>query len=162
MIHNQGREDAKFFLLQPQMLSESVKMKFIYLQKLRSALDALGSNVVRERVQGGKLPASPTEQLVNRIVDLESEIKQCLSDLEKAQNQVEQAIFFCQKPNEIRLLRQRYLEGKEMWEIINSEDLPDSTIYGIQKRALNKVVQFMEENGLKEKGGSDNGAGQED
>lgn len=147
--------DAKEFLSQATVLNEKINMDFLHLQKLRQLLDRLGGgDLQRERVQGGALPSSPATKIVEQITDLEAEIDQELATYETVLEQIKIAIAACEEQNEIRILKGRYLENRNLTELGRELGLSVSRTYALHKSAMEKISNFLrvqEEKGKKRK-----------
>lgn len=136
--------DAKEFLNQATVLNEKINMDFLHLQKLRQMLERLGgSGLQREHVQGGELPNSPATKIVDQITDLESEIDRELAKYEVVLEQIKEAIASCEDQNEIRILKGKYLENRNLTDVGQELGLSVSRTYALHKAAIAKVAIFL-------------------
>lgn len=137
--------DAKEFLSQATVLNEKINMDFLHLQKLRELLERLGgsASAQRERVQGGALPNAPATKIVDQIADLEVTIDRELAEYDLVLKQIKDAIAFCGEWNEIRILKNRYLE-EQKWTTISQEvGLSERRVLEIHNSGLLKVEQYL-------------------
>ncbi len=137
--------DAKEFLSQATVLNEKINMDFLHRERLREMLNRFGggSNLQRERVQGGELPCSPVTKLVDQIADLDRLIEQEISEYEVVLAQIKDAIAFCGDYREMQILKGKYLESQTMSDICLILNIPESTAYNIHNRAIDKVESYL-------------------
>ncbi len=137
--------DAKEFLSQATVLNEKINMDFLHRERLREMLNRFGggSNLQRERVQGGELPCSPATKLVDQIADLDRLIEQEIAEYEVVLAQIKDAIASCGDFNEIQILRGRYLENKKLLDVGKKIGISESRTYAIHKDAIEKVENFL-------------------
>ncbi len=140
--------DAKEFLNQATVLNEKINMDFLHRERLREMLNRFGggSNLQRERVQGGELPGSPATKIVDQIADLDCLIEQEIAEYEVVLAQIKDAIAFCKEFNEIQILRGRYLENKKLLDVGKKIGISESRTYAVHKDALEKVEIFLKNN----------------
>lgn len=139
--------NAKELLEQPTVLNEKINIDFLHRQKLKELLEQIssGSVVLHERVQGGQLPDSPATKLTDKIADLDRLIEQELAEYDIVMEQIKEAIAFCKNQDEMKVLKKKYLENKEVADIVLELNIPESTFYTLHNRAIKKVNSFLAE-----------------
>ena len=138
--------NAKEFLEQPTVLNEKINIDFLHLQKLkemRKRFENLEFPMFRERVQGGELPGSPESKLVDQIADLERKILDELAEYDIVMEQIKEVIASCKNQDEMKVLKKKYLEGKNIPDIALDLNVSESTAYTLHNRAIKQVNVFL-------------------
>ncbi len=133
--------NAKELLEQPTVLNEKINIDFLHRQKLKELLEQIsgGSVALHERVQGGQLPDSPATKLTDKIADLDRLIEQELAEYDIVMEQIKEVIASCKNQDEMKVLKKKYLEGKNIPDIALDLNVSESTAYTLHNRAIKQV-----------------------
>ncbi|MEZ3497692.1 MAG: DUF1492 domain-containing protein [Lachnospiraceae bacterium] len=137
--------NAKELLEQPTVLNEKINIDFLHRQKLKELLEQIsgGSVALHERVQGGQLPDSPATKLTDKIADLDRLIEQELAEYDTVMEQIKEVIASCKNQDEMKVLKKKYLEGKNIPDIALDLNVSESTAYTLHNRAIKQVNVFL-------------------
>ncbi len=137
--------NAKELLEQPTVLNEKINIDFLHRQKLKELLEQIsgGSVALHERVQGGQLPDSPATKLTDKIADLDRLIEQELAEYDIVMEQIKEVIASCKNQDEMKVLKKKYLEGKNIPDIALDLNVSESTAYTLHNRAIKQVNVFL-------------------
>ena len=134
---------AKELLLQPQKLTAIIQRRIVELQQLKELAHSITANVSQERVSASG-DHQKMASLVDRAVDMESEITTLFNQLMDTNKEVSSVIERL-PPAEYDVLHKRYIQGMTFYEIADQKGREYSWATTTHGRALKNVQKIIDQ-----------------
>lgn len=123
-------------------LHESIETDLAEIKRLRTlAKEIPATDPSKEFVKGGFTSNSRFSGLIDKVIDLESELEAAIDEKLEYERQIYKLIDSLD-PLSALVLRKRYIEGLSVREIAEDLKLTERRIYDIKSRAVKKCEEL--------------------
>lgn len=136
--------NAKDFLMCPTQLDCNMKMIATDILVLRCQAEKI--NAVLSPVVGGKGANKDFSAVVDRIIELEVNLKRLTADWIQATKKVQAVIEMLPDPKKRTILHKRYLENKTLVQIAGEINYTEQYVRKLHFKAINEVQEIINNN----------------
>lgn len=133
--------NAKDFLMRPAQLNCNIKMIATDILVLRCQAEKISA--VLSPVVGGKGANKDFSAVVDRIIELETKLKQLTAEWTNATKEVQAVIEMLPDPKKRTVLHKRYLENKTLVQIAGEINYTEQYVRKLHSDTINEVQEIL-------------------